>query len=267
MHVVYRSHFLHRSVRRVSPLTAAVTRRPSHLSLVKLQHESNRAEPTRIVSPSDLAAAIRRGQWPSDSEFDRCMADDLRTVSSRYWSQLAVAERAASWFTAMGIESVLDIGSGVGKFCVASALASRCRFVGFEHRERLVEEARKLARAFGVDDRVRFEHAKFGEVALPQVEAYYLYNPFGENLFGHRDHLDSSVELSSYRYLQDIITVEDLLRAAPVGTHLLTYNGFGGRVPTSFVSVRVDRTLPSLLRMWRKVTVVEQGEGPFADVD
>lgn len=218
-------------------------------------------------TPESLAAAIRSGQWPSDIEFDRFMARDLRSVSSRYWSQLAVAARAASWFDELGIETVVDIGSGAGKFCVASALAGRCTFLGLEHRHRLVTAARELAAAFGVGERVRFEHAEFGEVAAPQADAYYLYNPFGENLFGHDDCLDEEVALSTARFVRDTVAVEGLLRAAPVGTHVLTYNGFGGRVPANYSVVCTDRHLPCVLRMWRKDTSVDLGEGPFADSD
>ena len=91
-----------------------------------------------------------------------------------------------------------------------------------------------------------------GESALPEASAYYLYNPFGENLFDHDDYLDADVELSRARHARDIAHVIALLRAAPIGTHLVTYNGFGGAVPRSFEQVAVDRALPNVLRMWRK---------------
>jgi len=79
-----------------------------------------------------------------------------------------------------------------------------------------------------------------------------MYNPFGENLFGLEDRLDDDVELCGARYLRDVAAVERLLRDAPAGTFLLTYNGFGGDLPADYREVRVDRELPSVLRMWRK---------------
>lgn len=202
-------------------------------------------------SPHKLAEAIRRGCCPEDRAFDRFLPEELRAISGEYWTPLAVAARGAEWLDALGVRSVLDIGSGAGKFCVASALAGRCHVSGLEHRPRLVAAARALARVFSVEDRVRFIEGALGDTPLPEVDAYYLYNPFAENLFGLGD-LTEPVELSSTRYASDIALVEDLLQRAPMGSFVLVYNGYGGRIPSSYREVRSDRHLPNVLRMWRK---------------
>lgn len=152
------------------------------------------------------------------------------------------------------MRSVVDVGSGAGKFCVAAALCGRARFHGVEQRPRLVAAARELARVFDVGDRVTFSHAVFGPASpLPRADAYYFYNPFGENLFGPEDRLDDEVEVSEPRYVREVAAVEAMLGRAPVGTYILTYNGFGGGVPTSYATIRVDRKLPNTLRLWRRV--------------
>lgn len=217
-----------------------------------------------LASPEHIAASIRRGEWPSDVEFDRCMRDDVRAVSPNYWSQLAVAARSARWFEQLGVETVVDIGSGAGKFCVATALASRCRFIGLEQRPHLIAASRALAESFGIQDRVHFQHATFGEDPVPAADVYYFYNPFGEHLFPHAERIDSDVELSGELFVALVAAAEDLLRRAPVGTHLLAYNGFGGRVPSSYRPILLDRRLPCLLRMWRKTTHAEVGDGELA---
>jgi predicted RNA methylase len=208
----------------------------------------------RVLPPSalELADAIRRGAEPDDDLFDRFLPVRLRVASGMFWTPLVVAARAAAWLTEVGAASVVDIGSGAGKFCVAAALTSRCHYTGVEHRPRLVAAAGRLARQFGVDDRVAFQVGRLDE-GLPAADAYYLYNPFGENRFGPDGHLDDEVELGEARYRADIAAVEALLRDAPTGTHVITYNGFGGAVPARYVQVRVDRTLPNMLRMWSKV--------------
>jgi hypothetical protein len=147
---------------------------------------------------------------------------------------------------------VADIGSGAGKFCVAAALSGRCHYTGLEQRPHLVAAARTLAQFFKVDDRVSFVEGNLSDVPAPSADAYYLFNPFGENLFTKDECLDDSVELSSERFSRDIAAVEDLLARAPIGTCVLTYNGFGGRVPIGYDEIRVARDLPNLLRMWRK---------------
>lgn len=195
--------------------------------------------------------AIRSGTCPDDDVFDRFLPQDLRRVSGLHWTPLVVALRAARWLELSGIREVVDLGSGAGKFCVAAALASRCSFVGLEQRPRFVD-ARELSRRFGVEDRVQFVQATLDQRAIPSADAYYLYNPFGENLFGPDEHLGDDVDLSPERYERDIAQMEAFFQAAPAGTFVIKYNGFGGRLPPSYEKVLVDYELPSLLRMWCK---------------
>jgi predicted RNA methylase len=206
----------------------------------------------RRLSPRRVADALGTGSCPADRTFDHFLPDELRAVSSQYWTPLAVAKRAAEWFGDLNVRTVVDIGSGAGKFCVAAALAGRCRFTGLERRSRLVASARTLARLFEVDDRVSFVEGAFGAIATPVADAYYLYNPFGEYLFGSKDHLDGDAERSDERYKRDVAAVQDLLQRARFGTCVLTYNGFGGRVPSSYQEIHVDNELPNELRLWRK---------------
>jgi predicted RNA methylase len=216
----------------------------------------DRDTPTRSpalrVDPGAVRDALTGGGLPQDSEFDRFLALEHRAPSPYYWTPLAVVVRLAGWFRELGVSTVVDIGSGAGKFCVAGALASECRFTGLEHRPALVYAARALAHTFGVSDRVTFAHGAFGERAIPQADAYYLYNPFGENLFMGPDRLDDDVELGDARYRRDVSVTEAFLEQTPAGSYLVTYNGFGGDVPPSYEGLRADWSTSSLLRLWRK---------------
>lgn len=199
-----------------------------------------------------VADAIRSGIRPNERFFDRFLPYDVRCVSEQFWTPLPVALRVAEWLDAEGAETVVDVGSGAGKFCVAAALASRCTFIGIEQRPRFVAVARALAELFGVSDRVHFVSGALDSGVLPVADAYYLYNPFGENLFGPEEHLDEDVELSHARYDRDIAFMEGFFDRAPAGTLVVKYNGFGGQMPFSYDELRVARDLPNLLRMWRK---------------
>jgi SAM-dependent methyltransferase len=222
------------------------------------------ARPRRIVvarerygldagaAPEQLAAAIRAGRWPSDPQFDAFLPAELRPVSRKHWTQLCVAARVAEWLVELELRSVVDIGSGSGKFCVATALASSARFIGIEQRPQLVAAARALAERFGVHDRVQFVRGTFPDTAAPPADAYYVYNPFGENRLDWREWLDDDVELSDERYRRDVASVGELLRRAPLGTCLIAYNGFGGRMPAGYRRIRSDDGLPSLLSVWRR---------------
>jgi SAM-dependent methyltransferase len=204
------------------------------------------------ASARRVGEALRAGQGADDAAFDEFIPQADRQVSSEYWTPLRVATRAAQWLDYFGARSVVDIGSGVGKFCVAAALGGGCRFTGIEHRSRLVAAARTLARTFEVEDRIEFLQASMVDAGWPKADAYYLYNPFSENLYRQEHQLDRDVELGAERYKREIAAAERYIERAPRGTFLLTYNGFGGRVPDSYEEVAVDRDLPYELRMWQK---------------
>ena len=211
------------------------------------------------ADPRQIGDALRAGQGVDDEAFDQFITHEDRRVSSEYWTPVVVATRAAQWLEYFGARSVVDIGSGVGKFCVAAALGSDCRFTGIEHRVRLVTAACALARTFEVDDRVTFLESTVIDAGWPKADAYYLYNPFGENLCRHEYQLDRDVELGIDRYKREISAAERFIEHAPRGTFLLTYNGFGGRVADSYEEVAVDRELPYELRMWRKTRQTSAG--------
>ncbi len=199
-----------------------------------------------------LAVALQRGHCPADAVFDRFLPDPLRVVSPQYWSPLAVVKQASEWFDDLGIREVADIGSGAGKFCVAGALFGQYRFVGLERCPVLVASARALARMFDVTGRVRFVRGALGEVPAPVAEAYYLFNPFGEYDFGSSDQASVDAAASLGRYLRDVAFAEQLLQRASPGTLVLTYNGFGGRIPQDYQLVRATFALSGGLRLWRK---------------
>jgi SAM-dependent methyltransferase len=192
------------------------------------------------------------GSTTSDAAFDRCLDERLQALSAQHWTPFAVATRAAEWLEAARVRTVLDIGSGVGKFCVAAALSSRCHFTGLEQRLPLVACARSLARTFGVDDRTYFIHGALGSARLPAVDAYYLYNPFEENILGGEERIDDHVALSADRHARDLRLLGALLARAPGGTYVLTYNGCGGALPGAYRKVRIARDLPNELCLWRK---------------
>src|SRR5262249_5261941 len=81
------------------------------------------AHPKRVLVPRtarELAQEIQRGGEPDDELFDRFLPFRLRVMSRMFWTPLAVAARAAAWFAESGVVTVVDIGSGAGKFCVVA---------------------------------------------------------------------------------------------------------------------------------------------------
>lgn len=220
-----------------------------------------------IPCPTRIGEALRRGSCPPDGAFDLFLPEDLEKLSADQWTPLEVALAAAKWLTELEVRSVVDIGSGPGKFCIAAALATDCEFVGLEQNPRFVAVARSMARLFGVANRVRFVQGSLGDAALPPADAYYLYNPFAQHLWMPDDTLGTGVTPDYERYRRDVMTAQGILRSVPAGTIVITYNGFGGLMPSSFEACRVDRELPCVLRMWRKMQPWDDGGFSSADAD
>ena len=203
-------------------------------------------------SARTVAAALRAGRPVGDAAFDRLLPEELREVSGQYWTPLPVVRRAASWLREIKARTVVDLGSGAGKFCVAAALLTRCRFTGLEQRASLVVAARRLAETVGVDARVSFVQARIDATTALAGDAYYAFNPFGEYLFPSARFTDPDVTFTPEARRNDIAAARTLLSLAPLGTFVITYNGLGGRFPQEYEQIDVVSRLPGTLRLWKK---------------
>jgi SAM-dependent methyltransferase len=202
---------------------------------------------------SELTHALTSSATLRDEYFDRFLPTPWRLASGRFWTPLDAVKRASEWLEELGVRTVVDIGSGVGKFCIAGALLTSCAFIGVEQRSHLTLVARNLSRVLGVEQRVSFVEGRFGEIAMPTADCYYLYNPFEENLFAPEEALDDAVDLNASRFRRELRAFRALVGSLPLGAFVLTYNGVGGRWPDCLEERRVDRELPAVLRLLEKV--------------
>jgi SAM-dependent methyltransferase len=208
--------------------------------------------PVIAVLPENHAVpeTLRAGQRVRDAVFDLVYPDDVRRVSSRFWTPVDVAATAARWLKALGARSVLDVGSGAGKFCIVANLAAGRNVSGIEQRVHLVETARAAAAAYGAT--AQYLHGTIETIDPGPYDAFYLFNPFGENLYRPADQFDTEPELSALRYLNDLSVMEHWLDSAPLDTCFVTYHGFGGRIPGNYALLRSQAKGSDQLRLWRK---------------
>jgi predicted RNA methylase len=202
------------------------------------------------TSPRSLAAALRARQSVPDLCFDRVYPAHVRVVSARYWTPVHVALLGAGWLRGAGCQRLLDVGAGPGKFCIVSCLAAGCSTLGIEQRPQLVELARAAACAY--EAQADFELGTIEQIDPERFDAWYFYNPFGENAYDGADRFDNTVELSDARCARDLTIVEGWLDRAARGTCVLTYHGFGGRMPDTYALVRRQYVHGGELRLWIK---------------
>jgi SAM-dependent methyltransferase len=127
---------------------------------------------------------------------------------------------------------VLDIGCGPGKFCLIGASLTEGRFTGVEQRSDLVAAARLAANDLHAAN-VEFIHGNVLDVDFADYDAFYLFNPFEENMhYGHK--IDSAVRLSTALFKRYTSHVATQLGTRPLGTRVVTYAGYADDIPACY---------------------------------
>lgn len=202
-----------------------------------------------LANSRPVARALSSGQRVADRDLDEVFPLDARRSSKVHWTPVAVAAHAARLLVDQPGMTVLDVGAGVGKFCLVAAATVRARIRGIEQRAHLVEIARDAAVKLGVV--VDFVHGTLDSQDPKTVDGIYLFNPFAENLSPMRDRIDNSVELNPERFRRDVDATERFLAAARPGTRVVTYCGFGGVMPDAYV-LELREWHGSNLELWVK---------------
>jgi hypothetical protein len=183
-----------------------------------------------------------------DVAFDWIYPEHIGVKSQKHWSPLTIAQKAAQ-FLAEPNARVLDIGSGVGKFCLAGAhYYPDTFFFGVEQRHNLIlyaEEARNYLQL----PNVHFIFANMTQVNFNEFDHFYFYNAFYENV-DDGDAIDDSIETSYSLYQYYTKYLHNALEQRPSGTRLVTYHSLEEEVPISYTLV--DVYYDELLKMWIK---------------
>lgn len=212
-----------------------------------------------------IATALRARGPVTDAELDALLPPELRARSAEYWTPVAVATTAAGWLTDHGATRLLDVGAGAGKFATIAATLGELRVVGIERRAHLVDAARSLARSLGVEAQATFVVGDLDAVRLEEHDALYLYNPFSEGFYPRGSRLDDTVDVGPSRAQADIDRIERALSSLAPGVRLVTYRGYGGRVPDSYELLHTADFDGGRLRCWQQGRT--RGGGWFLEED
>lgn len=186
----------------------------------------------------------------SDAEFDRRYPVNIREKSVRHWTPLKVAHLAADFLAPKKGARVLDIGSGVGKFCMAAAARKpEALFYGVEQRKDLQAHAVDVSRKLNLGN-VSFIHGNFTQLDFRAFDHFYFFNSFYENLSG-TDKIDDKVEYSASLYHYYNRYLYKLLEPLPEGTRIATYHSLEDEIPPCYYVVKTE--MDGLLKLWIKV--------------
>lgn len=184
-----------------------------------------------------------------DSEFNELYPDEIKELSKRHWTPVEIARAAADFLVDKPNRKVLDIGSGVGKFCLVGATATSGKFYGVEQRKSLVDLSKKIAEDNNIKN-VGFIHSNITQIPFSDFEAFYFYNSFMENIDTGCpiDNLILPKEELYYIYTN---YVKEQLDKTPVGTRLVSYWSNWEEIPESFNLEYCSHR--GLLSFWKKM--------------
>lgn len=183
-----------------------------------------------------------------DSRFDLAFPREIRAQSTVHWTPVVIARQAAEFLVREPGTRVLDIGCGPGKFCIVGALATEGRFTGVEQRKHLCDAARSVISQVKIPN-VEIIHGNLTEIPFSDFDAFYLFNPFEENL-DTTSKIDFNVPLSSELYETYTEHVARQLALAPLGTRVATYCGVCEEVPLGYECVSASPDYG--LKFWEK---------------
>jgi hypothetical protein len=196
----------------------------------------------------------------SDDSFDNQLPLALQLRSSVYFTPIDVARHAAKLLAPEPGMHVLDIGAGAGKFCLVGAHeVPTARFDGVEWRPHLVRIANRFAAKLELTN-ARFIHADALDLDWSEYDAFYLYNPFAEQLFDEEFMLDHTIELDPENFVLSVAAVRQRLALARVGTRVVTYHGYGAPAPLGYELASKDAAGSDCIELWIKTRAITRDE-------
>jgi SAM-dependent methyltransferase len=207
----------------------------------------------------EIFRALRSDTPLSDREFDEVFAKETRQLSSTHWTPVQVAVCAAEMLVTGRGTKVLDIGCGPGKFCLIGAAMQHVSFAGIDQRGHLLEEGQAIARRANISN-VEFIHGNMMDLDWSDYNAFYLYNPFLENVCMPAI-IDETVPLKPEYFYQYVEAVQQKLMDLPSGTRVVTYHGFGGEMPYGYRMTANKKIGSDFLQCWIKESdlVIKEG--------
>ncbi|WP_291924715.1 class I SAM-dependent methyltransferase [Chitinophaga sp.] len=187
--------------------------------------------------------------YVNDAAFDWLYPERIQQLSKRHWTPMEVAKKSARFLASGSGRRILDIGSGVGKFClIGGHQFPDATFYGVEQRKELYHYA-QAAKALTTAPNVEFICGNFTQIDFADFDHFYFYNSFFENLVDEGQ-IDKEMEYSTSLYNYYSRYMFKGLESKPSGTRLVTFHSLEDEIPPSYQVV--DATVDLLLKMWVK---------------
>ena len=185
--------------------------------------------------------------FKNDAAFDWMYPEHIQLLS-QHWTPLSIAYKAAGFLARPGAR-VLDIGSGIGKFCLAAAHNfPETFFYGVEQRHELICLAEETKGYLHLPN-ANFIYANITQINFREFDHFYFYNSFYENIY-LENQIDDTIELSESLYSYYTRYLHNALAERPKGTRVVTFHTLDEEISVGYKLV--DISFDHLLKMWIK---------------
>ena len=188
--------------------------------------------------------------FKNDAYFLSLFPTEIASFNKNHFTPIEVALKAASFLASERNKSVLDIGSGIGKFCLTAAYHfPETTFYGVEQRSDLHEAALQANEIFKLKN-VNFIHGNMDQLNFEMYDHFYFFNSFHEQLDDAakmNDTIDHDENLYHYynRYF-----FKQLLQK-PAGTKLVAFFTLDEEIPENYLLAEshFDQTLQCYIKI------------------
>jgi len=187
-------------------------------------------------------------RFEEDAVFDDLYPVHIQNLSQLHWTPLNIAKQAAA-FLAESNAKILDIGSGVGKFCIIAGYYNpQARFYGIEQRRELTLVAELAKKELNLSN-IDFIHGNLTDLNFEAYDHFYFFNSFYENLKPENG-IDQKIKTTKELYNYYTRFLFQQLDQKPSGTKLVTYHGARKQIPQSYQLV--ENSCHYALKFWIK---------------
>jgi len=217
---------------------------PLHIVGLRMKFVELRAH--RHEQIEEIKFDLKAGRSVTDFRFDYAVyPTKIIELSALHWTPVSAATMAAAMLLPRSNARILDVGSGVGKFCIVAGLSTQAHFTGIEIRPDLYEVAAHARNDFEADN-VAFICGDMANLDWSVYDAFYLYNPFFETPANIRVANDEGV----FRRSAEI--AREKLAGCRKGTRVVTHHGFGGTMPVGYKIAEAHLVDTGQLELWIK---------------
>lgn len=191
---------------------------------------------------------LKQKKYPANSSFDKIYPKLYQEHSARHFTPVDIAVKAAKLLVDKPTDKIVDIGSGVGKFCCIGSAVTEANFYGVEKRKTLTNLSNKIKRSYKLK-RAHFINSDFTTLDFKKFDGIYFFNSFHEKL-DETCILDetSKVSVEEYKKYHEDLMIK--LNECKSGTKLVTYYTFKNKIPSSYQFIDANET--GLLKFYIK---------------